>query len=45
MKNSDRITALDKIEDIYNYENISYPASFEDVKTFEELNNITINIF
>ena len=45
MKNSDRITALDKIEDIYNYENLSYPVSFEDEQKIEELTKITINVY
>ena len=40
------MSVLSKIEDKYNYENIDFPATIEDVRIFEEQNEDTaINIF
>ncbi len=44
-KNGDRITALAKVEDKYNWENVNSPATFEDTATFETNNRVCINIF
>jgi hypothetical protein len=38
-------TALDKIEDKYDYGAMTFPASLADIQQFEEDNEITINIF
>ena len=45
LQNSHRITVLDKIEDKYNYGQLSYPTSLEDIRQFEEDNKITVNVF
>jgi hypothetical protein len=45
MKHSHRITVLDKIEDKYDYGQLSYPTSLEDIRQFEDDNKITLNIF
>ena len=34
-KHSDRITVLNRVEDKYNWENVNFPASFDDITTFE----------
>ena len=45
-KHGERMSVLSKIEDKYNYENIDFPATIEDVRIFEEQNEDTaINIF
>ena len=44
LKHSDRITVLDKIEDKYNYGQLSYPTSLDDIRQFEEDNKITVNV-
>ena len=44
-KHSDRITVLKKVEDKYNWEGVNFPASFDDVTTFETNNTICVNIF
>ena len=38
-------TALDKIEDKYDYGALTFPASLKDIQQFEEDNQLTINIF
>ena len=45
-KHSARITALKKITDKYNYEYVNFPASAEDIQTFEN-NNVetSVNVF
>ena len=41
-----RLTALKKIDDKYNYENINYPVGMEDINTFECNNSVVkINVF
>ena len=35
-KNTDRITVLRKLDDKYDYSNMQYPASHEDINVFEE---------
>jgi hypothetical protein len=42
---SHRTTALDKIEDKFDYGAMTFPASLEDIQQFEDDNKITINIF
>jgi hypothetical protein len=44
-KEGQQTTALDKIEDKYDYGAMTYPASLADIQQFEEDNEITINIF
>ena len=35
-KHNDRLTFFKKMEDKYNYEGVNYPASYDDIKIFEE---------
>ena len=44
-KRCDRITVLEKVEDKYKWEGVKFPASFEDVETFENNNEVCVNIF
>jgi hypothetical protein len=44
-KHSDRTTVLKKVEDKYNWEGVNFPASFDDITTFETNNKICVNIF
>ena len=41
-KNADRISVLNKIEDKYDWTGINFPASYEDIATFEELKSAII---
>ena len=34
-----------KIEDKYSWENVNFPASFDDITTFENNNRICVNVF
>ena len=45
IKNGDRISVLSKIEDKYNYDNVTYPASPDDIKTFEDNNKVAVNVY
>jgi hypothetical protein len=44
-KHDNILTVLSKFNNIYNYNNISYPTSLEDVKQFEINNELCINIY
>ena len=44
-KNSHRLTELKKVEDTYNYQDISYPVACDDIATFEDNNNLMINVW
>ena len=41
-KNDDRLSVLHKIEDKYDYSCITFPASYEDIEKFEEINRVCI---
>ena len=41
----ERTSVLEKIEDKYNYNNISYPTSFEDINKFELDNEVSIFVY
>ena len=45
VKNDDRISVLNKVEDKYNYDNVNMPASYDDVKIFEDNNKVCVNIY
>ena len=45
VKHCDRLTVLKKVEDKYNYDNIKYPATYDDIKQFETDNEICINVY
>ena len=40
-----RVTVLDKIKDKYNYGDIQFPADYEAIKTFEDLNQVCIYVY
>ena len=44
-KNCDRTTVLSKIEDKYNYENVNFPAGFDDIETFEKNNKVAVFVY
>ena len=44
-KNASRICKLKKVDDKYNYEEIEYPTSYDDIYRFEELNKVCIYVF
>jgi hypothetical protein len=44
-KHDDRVTVLSKLEDKYNYDGISFPVSYDDVKQFEINNECCIFIY
>ena len=42
VKHDDRITKLRQVNDKYNYDGISYPTTFEDIKHIENTNGLAI---
>ena len=44
-KNSDRLSVLKKVEDKYNYDNMQFPTSYNDIKTFEENNKVCVMVY
>ena len=40
-KKSHRVSALNKVDDKYNYENVNFPASLNDIEQFELNNEIS----
>jgi hypothetical protein len=44
-KHDDRITVLRKLDDKYDYSNIQYPASHEDINVFEENNKVSMFVY
>jgi hypothetical protein len=44
-KNCDRISALKKLEDKYNFEGVDYPTSYDDIKVFEENNKVGVVVY
>ena len=44
-KNSHRLTELKKVEDNYNYQDISYPVGCDDITTFEDNKNLMVNVW
>ena len=43
-KHSDRLSVLN-IEDKYNYDNMNFPTSYDDIKTFEEHNKVCVMVY
>ena len=44
-KNCDRLTVLSKIENKYDFSMIDYPATYDDIAKFEEINKVCIYIY
>jgi len=44
-KNDDRISRLRKVNDVFNYEGMKFPVSFDDIAIFEKNNNKRISVF
>ena len=44
-KHSDRVSVLKENEDKYNYSNVNYPATFDDIAIFENNNKIAIRVY
>jgi hypothetical protein len=40
-----RLTALEKVEDKYDYTDISYPTTFDDITLFDDSNKLMINVY
>ena len=45
VKHNDRITVLKQIEDKFNYDNVKFPAGYNDIKQFEENNKISVFVY
>lgn len=45
IKNCDRLSVLSKLEDKYNYDNVEFPTSYDDIKTFEENNKVGVIVY
>ena len=44
-KNSHRLTELKKVDDKYDYSDISYPVACDDITIFEDNNKLMINVW
>ena len=44
-KNGDRISVLSKIQDKYDYTDISFPASYDDIARFENQNKVCVYVY
>ncbi len=44
-KHSHRLTNLKKVEDMYNYNDISYPVGSDDITNSEDNNKLMINVW
>ena len=44
-KHDHRLTKLQKVEDKYNYDGVSYPADFQDIKQFELNNGLAVFVY
>lgn len=44
-KRDDRISALKKVNDKFIYNNMNFPAGWDDIKKFEENNNISVFVY
>ena len=44
-KHVHRITVLQNMEDKYDWSDITFPISFDQITTFEENNKVTMNIW
>ena len=44
-KNDDRVSVLRKIDDKYDYEDVNFPAGYDDVETFEQNNKVAVFVY
>jgi hypothetical protein len=44
-KHDDRTTVLRRIDDKYTYEDVNFPASFDDIETFEQNNKVAVFVY
>ena len=44
-KNAQNISSLKKVVDKYDYHNMSFPASYDDISDFEEINQVCIFVY
>lgn len=44
-KHDDRITVLKKLDDKYNYDGVNLPAGYDDIKRFENNNEIAVFVY
>ena len=44
-KNDDRISSLNKVEDKYDWSDVTFPASYDDIAHFEEQNQICVFVY
>ena len=40
-----RVSALKKVDDKYNYDNVNFPASISDIEQFEHNNKIAVFVY
>ena len=45
VKHCDRLSVLKKLEDKYNFDNVEFPASYDDIETFENNNQIDVQTY
>ena len=45
IQKSDRVTVLSKTTDKYSYVNVHYPTSHDDIRVFENNNNICVFVY
>ena len=43
--NRGRLSVLNNTEDSYTYDNVEFPASFDDIKTFENNNKVGVIVY
>ena len=44
-KHDDRVSVLKKVVDKYSYDDMNFPASYEDIETFEENNKVSVFVY
>ena len=45
VKHSDRLSVLKQLDDKYNYDNVKFPAGYNDIKHFEENNKVCVFVY
>ena len=44
-KNDSRLSVLSKVADKYDYTGVEFPASYDDIARFEELNKVCVFVY